>query len=78
MSSKPLGHVTSLLTVAMFITATPTVPAHIGPATRCDKTWHFPAILGFWKHRRPSKTIAGIGPATRCDEMGRFSAILNF
>ena len=27
----------------------------IGPATRCDKTGHLPAILGFWKHRRPSQ-----------------------
>ena len=32
----------------------------IGPATRCDKTGHISVILGFWKHRRPSQTIAGV------------------
>ena len=27
----------------------------IGPATRCDEMGHFPVILGFQKHRRPSQ-----------------------
>ena len=37
-----------------------TIAKEAGGIRPCDKTGHFLAILGFWKHHRPSKTIAVI------------------
>ena len=32
-----------------------TMSTSIDPATRCDEMGNFPAILSFYKHRRPSQ-----------------------